>query len=181
MWARTGRVSSRECVQGKQRAWSLCCWPASFLNGELPCPIKDGQPWVKMAESGMVLCFSVLDGNSCCKEKRAGVREDAVSLVPARCGSRVCFDQRPLLAFWMRAAWDARHEAPSPGGKRAWCAQLCAQQRRGKMIPPSWMICPWRTPTSYVTWDKPPDLSGPVSELCGENLTCKTRMCCGLL
>lgn len=84
---------------------------ASFLNRELPCAIKDGQPWVKMAESGMVLYFSVLCGNSC-KEKRSGVREDVVSPAPARWGSHVCFDQRPLLAFLMRAAWGARQGAP---------------------------------------------------------------------
>lgn len=99
-------------MQGKQRAWGLCCWPAPFLNGELPCPIKDGQPWVKMAESGMVLYFSVLYENSCCKEKRSVVRADAVSPAPARCGSCGCFDQRPLLEFLMRAAWGARQGAP---------------------------------------------------------------------
>lgn len=53
----------------------------SFLNGGLPCPIKDGQPWVMLAESGMVLCSSILHANSW-KETRAGVREDEVSRGP---------------------------------------------------------------------------------------------------
>lgn len=141
---------------GKQRAWGLCCRPASFLNGELPCPIKDGQPWVKMAESGMVLYFSVLCENSC-KEKRSGVREDVVSPAPARCGSRVCFDQR--LAFLMRAAWDARQGAPFLVASEPGVANS-AHQRRGQMIPTNWVICPWRTPTSYVPWDKPQTFLG---------------------
>lgn len=68
---------------------SPCFWQVtlnprmeSFANGGLPCPSKDGQPWVRMGE-GRVAPYSSIIHENTCKEKRAEIQGAEVSQGPS--------------------------------------------------------------------------------------------------